>query len=210
MFLCGPDDSDGVAMRTIYFLFLKSLFSFQSESSDTSSSENEAESEPEQVSGYHRLLATLKNVSKEDEEEEEEEEEDSVMDETETNLEDGDSDISEGEEMAAASADMQSSKSLCCGPSVFAGTADRLPQWYSALCYMSQVRAHGLKAEILSPAGLGDNFEVWQKTQDHLAINMEKWHFCLWFPGLQSWLKVPWLGGKGTFCSSLNLLKRLP
>ncbi|XP_065792352.1 U3 small nucleolar RNA-associated protein 25 homolog isoform X1 [Muntiacus reevesi] len=81
-----------------------------SESSDTSSSESEAESEPEQVSGYHRLLATLKNVSKEDEEEEEEEEEeDSVMDETETNLEDGDSDISEGEEMAAASADVQSS-----------------------------------------------------------------------------------------------------
>ncbi|KAB0342115.1 hypothetical protein FD754_019041 [Muntiacus muntjak] len=80
-----------------------------SESSDTSSSESEAESEPEQVSGYHRLLATLKNVSKEDEEEEEEEEEDSVMDETETNLEDGDCDISEEEEMAAASADVQSS-----------------------------------------------------------------------------------------------------
>ena len=150
MFLCGPDDSDGVAMRTIYFLFLKSLFSFQSESSDTSSSESEAESEPEQVSVYHRLLATLKNVSKEDEEEEEEEEEDSVMDETETNLEDGDSDISEGEEMAAASADMQSSKCLCCGPSVFAGTADRLAQWYSALCYMSQVRAHSLLAVVVT------------------------------------------------------------
>ncbi|ELR52349.1 Digestive organ expansion factor-like protein [Bos mutus] len=79
-----------------------------SESSDTSSSESEAESEPEQVSGYHRLLATLKNVSKE-EEEEEEEEEDSVMDETEMNLEDGDSDISEEEDMAAESTDMQSS-----------------------------------------------------------------------------------------------------
>ncbi|XP_070329979.1 U3 small nucleolar RNA-associated protein 25 homolog [Odocoileus virginianus] len=78
-----------------------------SESSDTSGSESEAESEPEQVSGYHRLLTTLKNVSKEDEEEEEEE--DSVMDETETNLEDGDSDISEEEEMAAASAEVQSS-----------------------------------------------------------------------------------------------------
>lgn len=37
------------------------------------------------MSGYHRLLTTLKNVSKEDEEEEE----DSVMDETEMNLEDG-------------------------------------------------------------------------------------------------------------------------
>uniref|UniRef100_A0A8B9YRM4 U3 small nucleolar RNA-associated protein 25 homolog n=1 Tax=Bos mutus grunniens TaxID=30521 RepID=A0A8B9YRM4_BOSMU len=76
-----------------------------SESSDTSSSESEAESEPEQVSGYHRLLATLKNVSKE---EEEEEEEDSVMDETEMNLEDGDSDISEEEDMAAESTDAES------------------------------------------------------------------------------------------------------
>ena len=60
------------------------------------------------MSGYHRLLTTLKNVSKEDEEEEE----DSVMDETEMNLEDGDSDISEEEEMAAESADMQGSKRL--------------------------------------------------------------------------------------------------
>ncbi|XP_055274986.1 U3 small nucleolar RNA-associated protein 25 homolog [Moschus berezovskii] len=78
-----------------------------SESSDTSSSESEAESEPEQVSGYHRLLATLKNVSKE--EEEEEEEEDSVTHETEMNLEDGDGDISEEEEVATESADVQSS-----------------------------------------------------------------------------------------------------
>lgn len=159
MFPCGPDDSDGVAMRTVYFLFLKSLFSFQSESSDTSSSESEAESEPEQVSGYHRLLATLKNVSKE-EEEEEEEEEDSVTDETEMNLEDGDSDISEEEEMAAESADMQGSKCLWCGSKVFAGTTDRLPQGYGALCYMSWVKAHGFKAEILNFAGLGDNSEV--------------------------------------------------
>ncbi|XP_061041527.1 U3 small nucleolar RNA-associated protein 25 homolog isoform X2 [Eubalaena glacialis] len=76
-----------------------------SESLDTSSSESEAESEPEQVSGYSRLLATLKDVSKEDEEEEEEE--DSVIDETEMNLEDGDSDISVEEETAVESTDMQ-------------------------------------------------------------------------------------------------------
>ncbi|MBV99779.1 Digestive organ expansion factor, partial [Eschrichtius robustus] len=76
-----------------------------SESLDTSSSESEAESEPEQVSGYNRLLATLKDVSKEDEEEEEEE--DSVIDETEMNLEDGDSDISVEEETAVESTDMQ-------------------------------------------------------------------------------------------------------
>ena len=163
MFPCGPDDSDGVVMRTVYFLFLKSLFSFQSESSDTSSSESEAESEPEQVSGYHRLLATLKNVSKE-EEEEEEEEEDSVMDETEMNLEDGDSDISEEEDMAAESTDMQSSKCLWCGSKIFAGTTDGLPQGYGALCYTSWVKAHGFKAEILNLSGLGLGFEVWQRT----------------------------------------------
>ncbi|XP_065756232.1 LOW QUALITY PROTEIN: U3 small nucleolar RNA-associated protein 25 homolog [Phocoena phocoena] len=85
-----------------------------SESLDTSSSESEAESEPEQVSGYNRLLATLKDVSKEDEEEEEEE--DHVIDETEMNLEDGDSDISVEEETAVASTDMQKNAALPADP----------------------------------------------------------------------------------------------
>ncbi|XP_068397594.1 U3 small nucleolar RNA-associated protein 25 homolog isoform X2 [Eschrichtius robustus] len=85
-----------------------------SESLDTSSSESEAESEPEQVSGYNRLLATLKDVSKEDEEEEEEE--DSVIDETEMNLEDGDSDISVEEETAVESTDMQKNAALPADP----------------------------------------------------------------------------------------------
>ncbi|XP_036727828.1 digestive organ expansion factor homolog isoform X5 [Balaenoptera musculus] len=85
-----------------------------SESLDTSSSESEAESEPEQVSGYNRLLATLKDVSKEDEEEEEEE--DSVIDETEINLEDGDSDISVEEETAVESTDMQKNAALPADP----------------------------------------------------------------------------------------------
>ncbi|TKC43200.1 hypothetical protein EI555_004799, partial [Monodon monoceros] len=85
-----------------------------SESLDTSSSESEAESEPEQVSGYNRLLATLKDVSKEDEEEEEEE--DSVIDETEMNLEDGDSDISVEEETAVASTDVQKNAALPADP----------------------------------------------------------------------------------------------
>ena len=65
------------------------------------------------MSGYHQLLTTLKNVSKEDEEEEEEE---SVMDETEMNLEAGDSDISEEEQVAAESADMQRSVALPADP----------------------------------------------------------------------------------------------
>nr|XP_058897064.1 U3 small nucleolar RNA-associated protein 25 homolog isoform X6 [Kogia breviceps] len=86
-----------------------------SESLDTSSSESEAESEPEQVSGYSRLLATLKDVSKEDEEEEEEE--DSVIDETEMNLEDGDSDISVEEETAVESTtDIQKNAALPADP----------------------------------------------------------------------------------------------
>nr|XP_008514986.1 PREDICTED: digestive organ expansion factor homolog [Equus przewalskii] len=86
-----------------------------SESSDTSGSESEAESEPEQVSGYHKLLATLKSVSEEDEEEEEEEE-DSVVDEAETNDEDGDSDVSVEDETAAESTDMQESMALPADP----------------------------------------------------------------------------------------------
>ena len=69
------------------------------------------------MSGYHRSLTTLKNVSKEDEEEEED---DSVMDETEMkmmrHLEDGDSDISEEEQVAAESADMRRSVALPADP----------------------------------------------------------------------------------------------
>ena len=61
------------------------------------------------MSGYHCLLTTLKNVSKEDEEEEEED--DGVPDETEMNLEYGDSDTSDEEQMAAESADVQ--RSVC-------------------------------------------------------------------------------------------------
>ncbi|XP_068930877.1 U3 small nucleolar RNA-associated protein 25 homolog [Petaurus breviceps papuanus] len=46
-----------------------------SENSDHSSSESDSDSEPEKISEYHKLLATLKNVSEEEEEEEEEDEE---------------------------------------------------------------------------------------------------------------------------------------
>nr|KAF6398357.1 UTP25 small subunit processor component [Rousettus aegyptiacus] len=89
-----------------------------SESSDTSGSESEAESEPEQVSGYHKLLATLKNVSEEDEEEEEEEEEeeDSDVEEEEMNEEDGDSDVPVEEETAAESTEMQENRVLPADP----------------------------------------------------------------------------------------------
>ncbi|XP_006834104.1 PREDICTED: digestive organ expansion factor homolog [Chrysochloris asiatica] len=87
-----------------------------SQNSDNSSSESEAESEPEQVSGYHKLLATLKNVSEEeeDDEEEEEEEEEAIVDEDEEmSDEDDDGDVSVEAETAAASADMQENLTLC-------------------------------------------------------------------------------------------------
>ncbi|XP_007951168.1 U3 small nucleolar RNA-associated protein 25 homolog [Orycteropus afer afer] len=80
-----------------------------SESSDSSNSESEAESEPEQISGYHKLLATLKNVSEEeeeeDEEEEEEDEEEEAVDEERAMSGEDDSDVSVEEEMAIASAE---------------------------------------------------------------------------------------------------------
>nr|XP_048295319.1 U3 small nucleolar RNA-associated protein 25 homolog [Myodes glareolus] len=69
-----------------------------SESSDTSHSESESESEQEHVLGYHRLLATLKNVS-EEEEEEEEEEDDSDVSDGDISDEDGDEDVQVEEEI---------------------------------------------------------------------------------------------------------------
>ncbi|XP_048213138.1 U3 small nucleolar RNA-associated protein 25 homolog [Perognathus longimembris pacificus] len=74
-----------------------------SESSDSSNSENESDNEPEQVSGYHKLLATLTHASEEeeeedDEEEEEDEEEDDVVDDADVNDEDDGSDVSVEEE----------------------------------------------------------------------------------------------------------------
>lgn len=77
----------------------------QSESSDTSHSESESESEQEHVSGYHRLLATLKNVS---EEEEEEEEDDSAVSDGDISDEDGDEDVQVGEEIAESAETQES------------------------------------------------------------------------------------------------------
>ncbi|XP_075386003.1 U3 small nucleolar RNA-associated protein 25 homolog [Tenrec ecaudatus] len=86
------------------------------ESSDTSNSESEAESEPEQVSGYHKLLATLKNVSEEEEEEEEEEEDEEEEEigheESETSDEGDDGDSSVEEEAAAVSAELEEKRAL--------------------------------------------------------------------------------------------------
>ncbi|KAG8504394.1 Digestive organ expansion factor [Galemys pyrenaicus] len=95
-----------------------------SEISDTSSSESEDGSEPEQVSGYHKLLATLKDVSGEEEEEEDEEEEgDSAGDEAEVTDTDGGSEV-------GVEADAQAGKRLPvasvapCGPADVASLSD--------------------------------------------------------------------------------------
>uniref|UniRef100_G3TU48 U3 small nucleolar RNA-associated protein 25 homolog n=1 Tax=Loxodonta africana TaxID=9785 RepID=G3TU48_LOXAF len=69
-----------------------------SESSDTLDSESEAESEPEQLSGYHKLLTTLKDVYE------------IIDEEPEMSGEDGD--VSVEEEMAAESAEMQENMAL--------------------------------------------------------------------------------------------------
>lgn len=91
------------------------LFLLQSESSASSDSESEAGSEePEHISGYHRLLATLKNVSEEEEEEEEEDEEDEDSDGDDAEVsggEDADSDASV-EEMAAGPTGLQEGECL--------------------------------------------------------------------------------------------------
>ena len=111
------------------------------------------------MSGYHQLLTTLKNVSKEDEEEEEED--DSVMDETEMkmmrHLEDGDSDISEEEQVAAESADMQRSVALPADPEGKdghgpPGTSEESPEefqfssvHFSRSVVSDSLRPHGLQ-----------------------------------------------------------------
>ncbi|XP_058525122.1 U3 small nucleolar RNA-associated protein 25 homolog [Ochotona princeps] len=82
-----------------------------SESSDSSDSESEAGSEPEHISGYHRLLATLKNVS-EEEEEEEEEDEDSDADDTEVSGDEGGDSDASVEEMAAGPTGLQEDVAL--------------------------------------------------------------------------------------------------
>ncbi|KAL1770027.1 digestive organ expansion factor-like [Sigmodon hispidus] len=84
-----------------------------SESSDTSQSESESESEQEHISGYHRLLATLKNVSEDEDEEEDEEEEEDV---SAASDEDGDEDVSVEEETAESAETQDHHMSLADDP----------------------------------------------------------------------------------------------
>ncbi|XP_037352248.1 U3 small nucleolar RNA-associated protein 25 homolog [Talpa occidentalis] len=93
-----------------------------SEISDASSSESEEESEPEQVSGYQKLLATLKNVSKDEEEDEEENEDDSGGDDAEVDNTEGGSEISVETDMAPESTESQPNVALFSDPEGKIGT----------------------------------------------------------------------------------------
>ncbi|NXL75324.1 DIEXF factor, partial [Leptocoma aspasia] len=61
-------------------------FPFQSEDSDKSSKESDSETEVEQVSGYHKLLATLKTSPESESEEEEDESESEEAEESEAEM----------------------------------------------------------------------------------------------------------------------------
>ncbi|NWR46101.1 DIEXF factor, partial [Regulus satrapa] len=61
-------------------------FPFQSEDSDRSSAESDSETEVEQVSGYHKLLATLKTSPESESEEEEDESESEEAEESEAEM----------------------------------------------------------------------------------------------------------------------------
>ncbi|NWZ61884.1 DIEXF factor, partial [Acrocephalus arundinaceus] len=71
-------------------------FSFQSEDSDKSSAESDSETEVEQVSGYHKLLATLKTSPESESEEDESESEEAEESEAEMHSE-GSQETGEGE-----------------------------------------------------------------------------------------------------------------
>ncbi|NXV84222.1 DIEXF factor, partial [Atlantisia rogersi] len=70
----------------LLLLLLHSCFRFQSENSDKSSAESDSETELEQVSVYHKLLATLKTSPESESEEEEDESESEEARESETEM----------------------------------------------------------------------------------------------------------------------------
>ncbi|NXS28016.1 DIEXF factor, partial [Pomatostomus ruficeps] len=72
--------------KLLLLLLLDSCFPFQSEDSDKSSAESDSETEVEQVSGYHKLLATLKTSRESESEEEEDESESEEAEESEAEM----------------------------------------------------------------------------------------------------------------------------
>ncbi|NWZ16624.1 DIEXF factor, partial [Agelaius phoeniceus] len=78
---------------------LHSCLPFQSDDSDKSSKESDSETEVEQVSGYHKLLATLKTSPESESEEEEDESESEEAEESEAEMgSEGSQDTGEAEE----------------------------------------------------------------------------------------------------------------
>ncbi|NXU11208.1 DIEXF factor, partial [Pardalotus punctatus] len=72
--------------KLLLLMLLQSCFPFQPEDSDKSSAESDLETEVEQVSGYHRLLATLKTLPESESEEEEDESESEEAEESEAEM----------------------------------------------------------------------------------------------------------------------------
>ncbi|NXK78734.1 DIEXF factor, partial [Amazona guildingii] len=80
------DKSEGICLLADGVLLLRWCFPFQSDSSDKSSAESDSETEVEQVSVYHKLLATLKTSPESESEEEEEDESESEAEGSETEM----------------------------------------------------------------------------------------------------------------------------
>ncbi|NXF08138.1 DIEXF factor, partial [Smithornis capensis] len=72
--------------KLLLLLLLHSCFPFQSENSDKSSAESDSETEVEQVSVYHKLLATLRTSPESESEEEEDESESEEAEESEAEM----------------------------------------------------------------------------------------------------------------------------
>ncbi|NXE36092.1 DIEXF factor, partial [Ptilorrhoa leucosticta] len=84
--------------KLLLLLLLHSYFPFQSEDSDKSSAESDSETEVEQVSGYHKLLVTLKTSPESESEEEEDESESEEAEESEAEMDsEGSQDTGEAE-----------------------------------------------------------------------------------------------------------------
>nr|XP_002717582.1 U3 small nucleolar RNA-associated protein 25 homolog isoform X1 [Oryctolagus cuniculus] len=149
-----------------------------SESSDTSDSESEADSEPEHVSGYHKLLATLKNVSEEeDEEEEEEEEEDegSAVDDAEMSDEGDGSDASVEEEIISESLGVQEDVALSADPKEKGGegaqgTSQESPEEFTDAKHES---LFSLETNFLEDLGSRDN-SLLKVSQDPFLQHVNK------------------------------------
>lgn len=79
-------------------MLLHLCFPFQSENSDKSSAESDSETEVDQVSVYHKLLATLKTSPESESEEEEDESESEEAEESETEMDsEGSQETGEGD-----------------------------------------------------------------------------------------------------------------